>query len=82
MKHLRIHVLQALRGAGKYGLGVEQILTAMRLGSHRDLATPDLDRVLRDLADDSLVTTFNSVLEEKRWRITALGESALQEAGV
>jgi hypothetical protein len=79
MSKLHVDLLLALRGAAKFGVGVDELLTDLRRGRHRELALPDLEQALRDLADKSFATTFNSALGSKRWRITALGMSALQE---
>jgi hypothetical protein len=81
MTKLHTDLLLLLRAVGTYGLDVGTLLTDLRLQRHRDLTEPALKQALRDLADRSLVTEFTSVLEVRRWRITALGESALQEAG-
>ena len=81
MTKLHTDLLLALRAAGDYGLDVATVLADLRLQRHRSLAEPQLKQALRDLADKSLVTEFTSVLEQRRWRITGLGVSALQEAG-
>lgn len=82
MTKLHIDLMLALRGAGEFGGGVDELLTDLRQGRHRDLAKPELERALRDLADKSFATAFISALEKKRWRITSRGESALQEEGL
>ena len=82
MNELHIDLLIGLRAAKQYGLDVPTLLVDLRRGRHRDLAQPQLEQALRSLADDSFATTFTTVLKSKRWRITALGESALQEASL
>lgn len=81
MTNLHTDLLILLRAVGVYGLDIGTILSDLRLQRHRDLTEPVLKQALRDLADKSLVTEFTSVLEVRRWRITALGDSALKEAG-
>lgn len=82
MSKLALDLLLSLRPAGQFGLTPENLLSDARSGRHRDLAEPVLERALRDLADKSFVTTVDSPISGKRWRITALGESALKEDGL
>jgi hypothetical protein len=58
------------------------LLPELRTGAHRSLTEPQLEKVLRDLADKSFVVAFESPLSGARWRITALGKSALAEEGL
>ncbi len=78
---LRLVLLQTLRAAGELGLPDMQLLTAARVGGHADLTRPELLATLRDLADDRAVAPFSQI-SGRRWRITALGESQLAEAGL
>jgi hypothetical protein len=82
MTNLHADILLALHGAGKFGLKLDTLLADLRRGRHRGLALPLLETALRDLADKSFSTPFESALEEKKWRITHLGTSALQEEGL
>lgn len=82
MNELHIDLLRALKAAGKFGIKLDDLLADMRRGRHRDLSAPDLERALRDLADESNAKTFTDSLQQKRWAITRVGESALQEAGL
>lgn len=82
MNQIHIDLLLDLRAHGQYGAKPADLLTDMRGGRHRELTQPDLDKALRDLADRSLATPYETVLKAKRWRITALGESALKEDGL
>lgn len=82
MTNLHADLLLALNGAGKFGLKLETLLADLRRGRHRGLTLPQLETAARDLADRSLVAPFESALEEKRWRITQLGASALSEEGL
>lgn len=82
MTKLHIDLLLALKGAGDFGLPVSNLLDDLRLGRHRNLAQPQLERALRDLADKSFATPFDSGLGGERWRITGRGDSAVQEAGL
>lgn len=79
MDQLLTDLLLALRAAGQYGAAPEQLLTDMRRGRHRALALPELEKALRDLADQSFAKTITTALKTKRWAITALGTSALEE---
>lgn len=82
MNPLHTDTLLALNGAGDYGLRVSNLLPDLRCGRHRSLTQPELERALRDLADKSFVTPFESGLGAQRWRITGRGASALQEEGL
>lgn len=82
MTPLQIDLLLALRAVGKYGLDLEGLAARLRQGAHRDLTLPQLERAARDLADQSFAEPYTSPLKAKRWRITALGESALTEAAL
>lgn len=82
MSKLNVHLLIALRAAGRFGAAEDDLLVDMRRGSHRELSAPDLVQALRDLADQSYVSAFNSALETKRWKITRLGTDALKEEGL
>jgi len=82
MSKLHIDILLRLRNAGRFGQTIEDLLTELRLGNHRDVTEPQAETALRALADRSLVDPFTSVLQQKRWKILALGESALREAGL
>jgi len=82
MSQLHTDLLLALRAAGQFGAAAEDLRTDMRRGRHRELAVPELEKALRDLADESHATRFTTALGTKRWRITALGASALQEEGL
>lgn len=81
MKKLHIHLLIEFRNLGKYGDTIEHLLTAMR-PSFRTLTLPELETAIRDLGDKSLVTNFEGIMTGTRWKITALGESALKEEGL
>lgn len=82
MSTLHIDTLVALNAAGDFGLPAETLLADLRRGRHRSLALPSLEKALRDLADRSLVTPFESELGAQRWRVTGRGKSALQEEGL
>jgi hypothetical protein len=82
MNALHIDLLLALKAAAQYGLPLDALLADLRRGRHRGLTQPQLETALRDLADQSLATPFDSPLSGRRWRITALGTSALQEEGL
>ena len=82
MNKLAIDVLLALRAAGAYGIAPEDLLTDMRRGRHREATLPELERALRDLADQRFAAKFTSALLAQRWTITALGTRALEEEGL
>jgi hypothetical protein len=82
MNELQIDLLRALNAAGKFGICLDDLLADMRRGRHRDLSRPELETALRSLADESNAKTFTDSLRQKRWGITAVGASALQEAGL
>lgn len=82
MNPLHRDSLLGLVAAREYGLPLAQLLTDLRTGAHRSLTQPQLEIALRDLADVSYVVAFDSPLSGRRWRITALGKSALAEEGL
>lgn len=82
MNPLYFNLLIELRQRSAYGETVAQLLTLLRVSGHRGLTLPELESALRALADKSWVTPFESPLSGKRWRITALGGSALTEEGI
>lgn len=82
MNTLAIDILTQLRQAGKYGHSLTDLANRLRAGSHRTLGEPALEIALRDLDDCTYVARFTAPLSGARWRITAMGESALQEAGL
>ncbi|MBI5770822.1 MAG: hypothetical protein HZA93_23800 [Verrucomicrobia bacterium] len=81
MTTLHIDLLVALRSARDIGLTFGLLLTDLRKGRHPRLDEPRLERALRDLADKRLAAYEEAELVT-RWRLTARGESALQEAGL
>jgi len=81
MNPLHFNILVDLRTVGKYGQTLARQLAMLRVSGHRSLTEPELEKALRELADKSFVTNFPSALGNKLWRITSLGESALQEEG-
>ena len=82
MNTLHIDLLATLRASAAYGLSAADLLLRLRAGAHRALTLPEIETALRDLADRSLVAHFTSPLSGARWRLTALGASALQEEGL
>jgi hypothetical protein len=71
-----------LRPARDYGESEAKLLARLRQEGNRELAAPSLVIALRELADRSWVSSFASPLSGKRWRITALGLSVLEEEGL
>lgn len=82
MTNLHIDTLVALNGAGDFGLPLENLLADLRRGRHRGATKPQLEQALRDLADKSFATPFDTEFSGQRWRITGRGMSALNEEGV
>lgn len=82
MNKLHIDTLLLLRSASQYGQTLAVLLDDLRERRHRQLAVPELERAVRELADRSLVSTFESPLSGTRWRITALGTDTLKEEGL
>lgn len=82
MNTLAIDILTQLRVPGKFGLGIADLLRDLRAMRHRELTQPQLEAAVRELADRAWVAQFTSPLSGARWRITALGESTLQEEGL
>lgn len=82
MTKLHTDLLIALRAAGQFGLGVNELLTDLRQGRHRALTLPELEKALRDLADRAFAIAFTSPLGATRWSATAVGGRALQEEGL
>lgn len=82
MSPLHVHLLLALRAATRFGCSAEDLLTDMRRGAHRDLSLPALEAALRDLADKSFASKFNTALDAERWKVTGLGRDALAEEGL
>lgn len=81
MNPLLLDILLALRDGKQFGLSVEILLPRLRAGDHRGLTVPQLETALRDLADQTFVTSMRGPLGGVRWRITAVGISALEEIG-
>jgi hypothetical protein len=79
---IRLHVAiaQALRSQGDSGLNEDQLLLAQRIAGF-DLSLPALQVELRALADQNVIAAFTP-LSGKRYRLTAIGESKLAEAGL
>ena len=82
MTALHTDLLALLKSVGIYGLNAEDCLRRLRVAAHRDLTLPQTEQALRDLADKRFIAPFESPLSGKRWRITALGGSALNEEGL
>lgn len=82
MNQLAIDILIELRNRTTYGDTEARLLSMLRVGGHRNLSAPELERALRELADQTIVTPFDVPLIGKKWRITARGESAMKEAGL
>lgn len=82
MNALHIDALVALNSSGEFGLPLENVLGDLRRGRHRALSQPQLEKALRDLADKSFATPFESAMGGTRWRITGRGNSALVEEGL
>jgi hypothetical protein len=78
---LLVDLLLALRAAAPRGLPADLLLTDMRRLRHASATLPQIEHALRDLADQRLVAPLGAVLSD-RWRITALGRSALEEEGL
>ena len=75
-------ILDALRALGELGAAEERILRDARAEGFVTLTAPALLTALRQLADQRYVTPYTPPLGGQRWRITALGTSALAEQGV
>jgi hypothetical protein len=74
-------LLLTLRTAQPYGVPVAKLLSDLRALGHRSLTQPALEAAVRELADRSLAALVEGLLGQS-WRITALGVSTLQEAGL
>lgn len=81
MTPLHTDLLFALHAAKPAGLTAELLTADMRRLRHRHVSIPEIEKALRDLADISLATPMHGILSD-RWRITALGSSALNEEGI
>ncbi len=75
-------LLISLRHSGQRGASQEILLAHLRTQRDESFTEPQLERELRALADQRLVAPYEQQILGKRWRITALGESTLQEAGL
>lgn len=75
-------ILTVLRAAGALGMVEERLLVELRRQGYDDLSEPELKRLLRELLDKSWAVQVTPPLGSVRFRITALGDSALQEQGV
>lgn len=82
MTNLHTDTLVALNGAGEHGLPLETLLGDLRRGRHRNLTQPQAAQALRDLADKSFATPFDTGFGSQRWRVTGRGQSALAEEGL
>lgn len=81
MTPLSFDLLLALHAAKPYGFTTDTLLADMRQRRHRALTLPELETALRELADKRLAAPVEGLLSD-RWRITALGDSALAEEGL
>lgn len=81
MTPLHKDLLLALHAARPNGLTAELLTSDMRGLRHRSATVPQVQTALRDLADRSLAAPMAGPLTD-RWRITALGSSALTEEGL
>lgn len=79
---LKIFLLGALHSAGGTGMTEALLLQQVRLHGFAETTEPQLAAGLRSLADESLAISFAPIVGPKRWRVTARGTSALQEAGL
>jgi hypothetical protein len=79
---IRLHVAvsQVLRSQGDAGLNEDGLLLAARLAGF-DVTLPALQVELRALGDQNVIAAFTP-LSGKRYRLTAIGESKLAEAGL
>ena len=78
--HLRVFLLLTLNAAGQIGMQAESMLTRARVETFDALTLPELELQLRVLADERKVVSFGTALGQQRWKITGLGNAALQEA--
>jgi hypothetical protein len=81
MNTLHIDLLLALRNVKPFGLTLELLLTDVRRARHRTATLPEIETAIRELADKRLAAHLESALSG-RWKITALGVSALEEEGL
>jgi len=81
MSSLHVDLLLALNAAKPHGLPAGALLADMRQLRHRGVTLPQIETALRDLADKSFTAPLEGALTG-RWRITALGASALSEEGL
>lgn len=79
---LRRLLLLALELSGELGMPENRLLADARAEGFVGLTAPQLELQLRAMADGRHVTPYDPQLGAKRWRITALGHSALVEAGL
>lgn len=75
-------LLLSLRHSGERGASLAILTACARTELDERLTEPEVERALRDLADQRLATAFEQPIVGKRWRITALGGSTLTEAGL
>jgi len=81
-QQLRIAILLILRAqGGDVGMAAERMLSAMRVASY-DLTLPALGVGNSGQLADSRLVKVHTTLAGKRWRITSMGESDLEEAGL
>lgn len=78
---LHASILQSLREIGNHGRPTQLLLVDARMAGF-ELSLPELERELRQLADENLIASFTPALGAPRYRITGLGESKLVEAGL
>lgn len=79
---LRSRLLQALQAVGDAGRGVQLLLNDSRMAGFDALTLPELERELRNLADQRWVIAFSPPIGGQRYRLTEIGASKLREAGL
>lgn len=82
IQQLHTFVLLTLAACGELGIQESAILTRARVESFSELTAPQLSIELRSLADRKLILSYQPALGPQRWKITALGKAALQEANL
>lgn len=64
------------------GISEPLLMDKVRMRISPDLTRPQLEKLLRDLADAKHAISLRPALGEKRWRVTAEGKAALEEVGL
>lgn len=82
LNQLSLFVLKMLAVSGRIGLEADILLSEVRTRLNREATLPQVMTALRAHADKALAVEFTPIVGTARWRITDLGRSVAEEAGL